>query len=102
MSRGATTFKKHDKHESGKKKQKRSKKNKSKHCTVLEETLKLAEDLQIIFSRECVICMNPEKSYAITTCHHMCLCESCACNIQTILECLICRRKANGVRKIYF
>lgn len=50
-------------------------------------------------NRNCVICMDNERSIATLPCAHLCICGVCSGSIE---KCPICRQRVKGVVKIRY
>lgn len=49
-------------------------------------------------NKECVICNENRRSYAISPCGHLCLCNSC---VNTVSSCPLCRSDIKETIRIY-
>tara|TARA_Y100000389_G_scaffold66748_3_gene62964 strand:+ start:100 stop:864 length:765 start_codon:yes stop_codon:yes gene_type:complete len=49
----------------------------------------------------CVICLTNKRSYLISPCNHLCLCQNCALRIKNQNKCPICRKVNIKVQKVF-
>lgn len=90
--------------QSTKTKKKRKKKRVTTPNNIISVQKVEAESAEITALQECVVCLEAEKTHVLVPCGHVCLCETCARDLQNseMPECPLCRQMVERCMKVYW